>query len=336
MLNNASKFAAGLTVFGVLALAASRLANGDRAGAILLVGVAVVAAILCFGINRTVGPDLPPFAAADAPQASTAVDLSEAPAGSAGPLVVAAAITVVACGGALGPHWVEVGVVAALVGLGLWMFDSLRTPGVLAPRDAKNVDDRLLGPVALPVGAFILAITIAYSFSRVLLAVPETASWVIAFVVAAIVLTVLTMIATRVPPTRIVVSVAGVGLLGVLIAGGAGASVGERDFEKHTHPIPDQPITAQKIAYDRKVIALPADANVEVDFTNLDVGTFHNVAVYTSDEPGTPIFNGKPIDHGTTKYVFKTPDEGTYRYVCDFHPAMTGEFRVTAPLKESK
>jgi plastocyanin len=115
-------------------------------------------------------------------------------------------------------------------------------------------------------------------------------------------------------------------VLAVLIAGGAGAGVGERDFEKHEDTVPRAEITAKNIAYDRNVLALPAGKDVELTFANLDVGTFHNVAVYTDDN--RPVFAGKPIAKGHVEYHFKTPAAGTYRYVCDFHPAMTGELRI--------
>ena len=337
MLNNASKFGAGVAVFGVVAMAASRLVGGDRIGAILFVGLAIAGAVVAFGSGRSVGPDLAPFVGADAAAAATPVDPADAPAGSLAPIVVAIGATVALCGGALGPRWVIVGGLAATVGVAVWLFDTLRAPGVLAERDVRNVDNRLLGPIALPVGAFLLAISIAFSFSRVLLAIPDTASWVLAFVVAALLLTALSAIASRRPATRVVAVIAGAGLLGVWVAGGAGASVGERNFEKRgVDQTPKVALVAANISYDRKVIGLPANTNVEVDFTNLDVGTFHNFAVYNGD-PGTPIFNGKPTARSKTQdYTFRTPAPGTYRYVCDFHPAMTGELRVTAAQKEPK
>ena len=124
-------------------------------------------------------------------------------------------------------------------------------------------------------------------------------------------------------------------MAGVLIAGGAGAAVGERDFHKHHEETPVVELTAANLAFDRKVIGLPADTDVVIDFVNLDVDVFHNVAVYTADEPGTPIYSGRPTARAQLeRYSFRTPDPGTYRYVCDFHPAMTGELRLTAADKE--
>ncbi|MEY2398752.1 MAG: hypothetical protein QOJ00_1926 [Actinomycetota bacterium] len=330
MLNNAAKYALGLAALGVVAAIATRLAHGDRVSAVLLIGVALVAAIIAFGENRAVGTDLTPFVASDDAVAATPVDPAEVPRGSVGPLALAVGAGVAAAGGALGPRWVIVGAIVALVGIAVWIFDTYRTPGVLDTRDVRNLDNRLLGPIALPVGAFLLAITIAICFSRVLLAVNETASWVIAFIVAAVLLGVLTLIADRRPATRIVALIAGLGMLGVLVAGGAGASEGERQFESKATVIPTADITAHNISFDRKVIGLPADSDTHLVFTNLDVGTFHNVAIYTAGDPGSPVFNGKPIAHGSQIYNVHTPAPGTYRYVCDFHPAMTGELRVTA------
>lgn len=246
-----------------------------------------------------------------------------------GPMIVGLSAAVAVSGGAMGPRYLIAGVLGAIVGTGVWLFDTYRAPGVLHPRDAKNVDNRLLGPIALPVGAFLLAITIAYSFSRVLLAVNETASWVLAFIVAAVLLTILSLIATRGAATKVVAGVAGLGIAGVLVAGGAGASIGERSFESKATVIPTATLTAHMIAYDRTVIGLPANRDVDVVFTNLDVGTFHNVAIYTDDVSSSPEFNGKPIAKGKAVYQFHTPAAGTYKFVCDFHPAMTGELRVT-------
>jgi plastocyanin len=327
MINNASKFALGLALAGVVAAVT---ATDDKAAALLFVGLFLVGGAVAFGLGRAVGPDVAPFVGGDSPTAATSLDPADVPRASYGPIITGIAVTTLACGGALGPYYVLAAIVIGAIGAAIWLFDTFSQPGVVDARDAHNVEQRLLGPIALPVGAAVLAITLAYSFSRVLLAVSETASWVLAFIVAAVLLLILTMIANRRPSTRAVVSAAAVGLAAVLVAGGVGAGEGERTFEKHADSTPIVDITAANTAFDRNVIGLPADTDVELVFANLDVGTFHNVAVYTDADPGTPIFNGKPIAEGTSIYKFKTPAEGTYRYICDFHPtAMKGELRLT-------
>jgi plastocyanin len=329
MLNNASKFALGVTGLAAVAFVGTRLADGDRVSAIVLVGLALAAAIVAVGIAKSVGADLAPFAAPDATPASTPIEPTDVGGASYGPLFAGVGATVAVAGGAVGPYWVLIGGLATALGIGIWLFDTFRAPGALAARDAANVDSRFLGPLALPLVSAVTAITIAYCLSRVLLAVNETASYVIAFIVAAATLTVLSVIAAKQPATKVVAGLAGVGAVAVLLAGGTFAGVGEREFESHATVIPEATITAQNIAFDRKIMALPADTDSEIIFTNLDVGTFHNVAVYTQDQPGTPIYNGKPSAKGTQTYKFHTPSVGTYRYVCDFHPAMVGELRVT-------
>ncbi|HVT77514.1 MAG TPA: hypothetical protein VHD87_10825, partial [Acidimicrobiales bacterium] len=307
MTNNASKFALGLAVAGIVAAVFPTLLD-DKAAWILFIGVFLAALAVAFGLGRTVGADLPPTGDTGA---STAIDPADAPRPSYGPLVAAIGATVFAAGGALGPRYVVVGILIAVVAVVVWLFDTMRK--VVDPVSATNVDHRFIAPLALPVGAFALAISIAFCFSRVLLAVSETASWMVAFVVAAVMLLVLTTIANRVPATKIVAGIAGVGLLAVLVAGGAGAEKGERTFENKRTEIPSGVITAHNIAYDRNVLAFPANKQVELTFTNLDDGTFHNVAIY--DANNKPIFNGKPIAHGSQTYKFETPAPGTYRYV---------------------
>lgn len=330
MLNNASKFALGVTVVSVFAFVGTRFADGDRVAAIVLVGLAVVAAIIAFGLSRSVGADLAPFAAPDATPASTAIEPTDVGEASYGPLLAAIGATVAVAGGALGPYWVLVGGLAAMLGVGTWLFDTFRAPQVLTARDAANVEHRFLGPLALPVVSAVTAVSIAYCFSRVLLAVNETASWVIAIIVAAVMLAILSVIAETTPKSKAVTGLAGLGAVVVLLAGLTFAGVGEREFHDHSTVIPEQTIVAKDIAFDRKIMALPANENSEIIFTNLDVGTFHNVAIYSTDTPGVPYFNGRPSAKGTETYKVPKLSAGTYRYVCDFHPAMTGELRVTA------
>ena len=331
MTNNASKFALGVSVAGIATIAVLGFLHmagfepavfDDKVAFLLFVGLFLAGGAVAFGLGRSVGADLPPAGEAGA---ATPIDPADSPRASYGPLLAAIGATVLASGGALGPRYLIVGIGISVVAAAVWIVDTMRK--VIPVADATNVDHRFVAPLALPIGAFLLAITLAFSLSRVLLAVSETASWILAIILAAIMLGILTLIANRVPATKVVVGVAGVGLVGVLVAGGAGAGIGERNFEKHEDDTPHVDITAHNIAFDRNIIAFPARDEVELTFTNLDVGTFHNVAIYSEDN--RPVFNGKPISHGSQQYKFETPGPGTYRYVCDFHPAMTGELRVS-------
>jgi plastocyanin len=324
MTNQATKFVLGVLAAAVVAFAGVTIANDDHTSAVLFLGLALTACAVAIGMGRSVGADLPPTGDGGA---STPIDPADAARGSYGPIIVGIAAFLLVLGGALGPDYVIGSVVVALIGVTLWVFDSVRPE--LDPRSATNVDNRLLGPLGLPVFAFLAAISIAYCFSRVLLAVSETASWVTAFIVAAVLLTTLSVIASRRPSSRLLAGVSAVGVVVTLIAGGAGAGAGEREFHHHESETPIVEISAKDTAFDRNVIGLPGDTDVELIFTNFDLGTFHNVAIYTEGEPGEPVYNGKPIAKKSAIYKFKTPDPGTYRYVCDFHPTMVGELRLT-------
>ena len=219
MTNNATKFLLGLAVAGIVASVAPGVLHmagfepaiaDDKVARLLFVGVFLAGAAVAFGIGRAVGADLPPAVEAGA---ATPLDPADAPRASYGPLLAAIGATVLAAGGALGPRYVIVGIVIAVAASILWLFDTTRT--AVAPADATNVDHRFVAPLALPVAAFVLTITIAFSFSRVLLAVSETASWIIGIIVAAMLLLILTLIANRVPATKVVGGVAGVEPLSV-------------------------------------------------------------------------------------------------------------------------
>ncbi len=88
-------------------------------------------------------------------------------------------------------------------------------------------------------------------------------------------------------------------------------------------------LTAQNVAFDTSTIAVPAGAEVTVQFTNLD-SVPHNFAVYETSQANEPIFVGEIINEGTTTYTFTAPSQpGTYFFRCDVHPqTMTGDFIV--------
>jgi plastocyanin len=150
-------------------------------------------------------------------------------------------------------------------------------------------------------------------------------------VIAVIVLFGLALIAARLPQLRssALIAVAVFAAVAVVAAGGVGAATGERTFENKAEggePIVD--VVAQNTAYDKKVITVPAKASkIRIVFDNKDTGTYHNVAVYTSD--GKPLFNGKPVPKGIVDYDLAPPPPGTYRFLCDFHASlMKGDFVV--------
>ena len=126
---------------------------------------------------------------------------------------------------------------------------------------------------------------------------------------------------------------AGFALVAVVVAGGVSAATGYRRFEnKNTGP-PAQFQTAQNTSYKVKEITVTAGQLARITFTNLDTGVLHNIAVYTSNPGGSPIWTGAPI-RGNRQITYVTVFEkaGTFAFRCDFHPtAMVGTFIVVNP-----
>jgi plastocyanin len=97
-------------------------------------------------------------------------------------------------------------------------------------------------------------------------------------------------------------------------------------------------LTAAKMTFDRKVITVPAGADVVVNFHNLEpsgssqvTGMAHNFAVYDSPASRTKIFSGAIVTGGQNiTYRFTAPAvPGIYFFRCDVHPLLiNGTFMV--------
>ncbi len=91
-------------------------------------------------------------------------------------------------------------------------------------------------------------------------------------------------------------------------------------------------VAATRIAFDKSIVTVPADAIVTLVFTNdEDPIIFHNVAIYKSKAATEPIMVGEFIPGGAEIiYQFVAPSTpGTYFFRCDVHPViMIGEFIV--------
>ena len=232
---------------------------------------------------------------------------------------------------AAGASWLAAAIGAALIPAAGWLAQTWRAHPSFSPRVRARVTERLLAPLAMPVLATIGALFIAAMVSRVLLAVSTTASWVTALVLAAGLLAVLWFISSRprLQPSALV-GLAAVAVLGMTAAGAIGASAGEREFHPHEPEIPTAHLDAHNTQFSLDKLTFPADEEVEIKFRNLDAGVYHNVAFYTSTEAGAkPLYNGRPVPDGNVDYKTRTPAAGTYAFVCDFHPTMTGELVIT-------
>jgi plastocyanin len=86
-------------------------------------------------------------------------------------------------------------------------------------------------------------------------------------------------------------------------------------------------IAAQNIQFDTDHLAAPAGQGWVLEFDNNDAGVPHNVEIV--DATGASVFKGE-IVMGPTKVSYQVPalTAGTYRFLCDVHPTMTGTLTV--------
>ena len=86
-------------------------------------------------------------------------------------------------------------------------------------------------------------------------------------------------------------------------------------------------ISAQNIAFDTNHLDAPAGQAFVLEFANNDPGVPHNVEI--KDANGASMFKGQIIT-GPAKASYQVPAlaAGSYTFVCDVHPNMTGTLTV--------
>ena len=84
-------------------------------------------------------------------------------------------------------------------------------------------------------------------------------------------------------------------------------------------------ISAQGIAFEQAEVNVPAGVPFQIEFTNNDAGTPHNVAIHQGDASGQEVFKGEIFNGVETKtYDVPALDAGAYAFVCSVHPNMVG------------
>jgi plastocyanin len=194
--------------------------------------------------------------------------------------------------------------------------------------------DRLVLPVLLPIGILAAIGLVLWGFSRVLLGVHGNPATTVAIVVAAAILTIGAIAASR-PQVRgstigaMLAATAGIAMLagGIALAvvgdeegGGEGGGPGGAVVD----------LVAANIAFDPTNLTVPAAEPFTIAFDNRDAGVQHNVSIYDNAEhSGTALFDGELITGvATADYAVDPLDAGTYYFLCVVHPNMTGEIEA--------
>ncbi|HEV8627586.1 MAG TPA: cupredoxin domain-containing protein [Acidimicrobiia bacterium] len=86
-------------------------------------------------------------------------------------------------------------------------------------------------------------------------------------------------------------------------------------------------LTAFDNKFDKNCLAAPANQAFTIDFSNLDRGIPHNVAIYEDETARKNFFRGELTD-GPGKQTYSVPGlpAGTWFFRCDPHPEMNGTF----------
>jgi plastocyanin len=87
-------------------------------------------------------------------------------------------------------------------------------------------------------------------------------------------------------------------------------------------------ITAFDSKFDKSCLAAPADQAFTIEFSNLDRGIPHNVAIYEDDSTTKTYFKGELLDGpGKTTYSVQGLPAGKFYFQCDPHAdSMHGTF----------
>lgn len=296
--------------------------GNERAGFILLGGLAL--ATLAAGVTVVLSYrddlayELEPVP--EGPPVTRSVRPAALPGPSLVPIGAAAATALILAGALYGRSLAVIGIVVGLV----------TTVGWSAVNAGEHRDQPVnFLPMAIPVAAFAAIATFMFFMSRILLAVTEQASTIVAILIAIFILAGGFLIANKpsIPGRTLVRALVGLAIL--FGAGGMAAyAAGQRPEENLGGPAP-QTVVAKNISYQEKHLDWEAGKAVVVDFKNEDKVP-HNIHFATNDSFTTTIYRKDPLPGPTSDvYRFTAPQAGDYVYRCDVHPNMTGTVTVT-------
>jgi plastocyanin len=144
---------------------------------------------------------------------------------------------------------------------------------------------------------------------------------------------------------RKVVVCAAVLVVGILAAGcgGRGAAPPHRPGPPAAQPLPgappgDRPPAGERIVvtvlgkdnfYEPDTLAMRVAVEYEVHFKNVGT-TVHNMIFQTQGVVGRDFASDIAVSpDAESAFAVRIDREGTYRFVCTYHPEMVGEARVT-------
>jgi plastocyanin len=316
-----------LPVAGAAAFLAAvyQVMTRDVMGAVLYLMVSAVAFLLGVMLSTVRENEYAPVVAGNAPPVVRPVVVRPLPGGGGWSIVAGISVGLVFIGLIQHPLITWAGVLLALTAGSGWL-----------ARAASESTGRAISllPIGLPILGLATIASVMYFMSRVLLAVSETASWVIALLVGVVILGCASLAAVRPNISgRTLAAVLAIGSV-VMVGGGVfAAAVGERHIEVHSEEHAGDAglvqLAAENVTFEHDTITLKADAEVEIQFDNNDRDIQHNITILGQD-PTKPVFRGQLVTGvATATYKFHSPAAGEYKFQCDIHPAqMKGTVKV--------
>ena len=198
----------------------------------------------------------------------------------------------------------------------------------------EQMRDRMILPVAIPVGAVAFIFVVAFGMSRILLNVPKEIATAVALMTAFNLMAVFTFVATRTSKlsAAVLAPLLAVAFIPVLIGGAVatGAVTLKDDNEKKAVSVPTVEISAKDLAFSTDELSVPAGKPFRISFNNQDSAP-HNVAIYMSETDSTAVFV-RPFFTGPKKMTWDVPpiSEGSYIFKCQVHPNMKGTLQAAS------
>jgi hypothetical protein len=150
-----------------------------------------------------------------------------------------------------------IGALGALIVTLEWMVAAWSERATGDPEVNRQVRNRLMYPIEVPVAGALAILVVVVSISRVFLSLDRIATSIIAVVVAALILGVGFLLAYRPHlPKDAVAALVVLGALVVIAAGIASAAAGSREFEHHEDEEQEPAETSQERTYETGAAAL--------------------------------------------------------------------------------
>lgn len=196
----------------------------------------------------------------------------------------------------------------------------------------KDMRDRLLLPVLIPVGALAFIGFLAVGMAEILLNVPHSVATAIALMLAFNMMVAFAVAALKPNLSKfLMVGMGGVVLVPLLFgAAAAGGAVSFPDAQGHGEEAggPVLELAANSLAFDKSALEAPADTAFEISFDNQEAQP-HNVAILSAEGSSEVLFRGALITGPEqTTYRVDAIAAGSYPFLCDVHPNMAGTITV--------